>query len=35
MKITKLVVASHNMGKINEIKSLLAPLKIEVQSAAN
>ena len=34
MKITKLVVASHNMGKINEIKSLLAPLKIEVQSAA-
>ena len=35
MKITKLVVASHNIGKINEIKTLLAPLKIEVQSAAD
>lgn len=34
MKITKLVVASHNAGKIAEIKALLAPLKIEVQSAA-
>lgn len=34
MKITKLVVASHNAGKIAEIKTLLAPLKIEVQSAA-
>ncbi len=34
MKINKLVVASHNIGKINEIKTLLAPLKIEVQSAA-
>ena len=33
MKITKLVVASHNDGKIAEIKSLLAPLQIEVQSA--
>ena len=35
MKITKLVVASHNAGKIAEIKTLLAPLKIEVQSAAD
>ena len=35
MKIDKLVVASHNAGKINEIKSLLAPFKIEVQSAAD
>ncbi len=34
MKITKLIVASHNAGKIAEIKTLLAPLKIEVQSAA-
>lgn len=33
MKITKLVVASHNSGKIAEIKTLLAPLNIEVQSA--
>lgn len=34
MKITKLIVASHNAGKIAEIKTLLASLKIEVQSAA-
>lgn len=34
MKITKLIVASHNAGKVAEIKTLLAPLKIEVQSAA-
>lgn len=34
MKINKLVVASHNIGKINEIKALLAPFKIEVQSSA-
>ena len=33
MKINKLIVASHNQGKINEIKTLLAPLKIEVQSS--
>lgn len=33
MKITKLVVASHNDGKIAEIKTLLTPLNIEVQSA--
>ena len=33
MKITKLVVASHNDGKVAEIKTLLAPLHIEVQSA--
>lgn len=34
MKITKLVVASHNAGKIAEIKTLLSPLHIEVVSAA-
>ena len=33
MKLTKLVVASHNDGKVAEIKALLAPLHIEVQSA--
>ncbi len=33
MKLTKLVVASHNDGKVAEIKTLLAPLHIEVQSA--
>lgn len=33
MRITKLVVASHNDGKIAEIKTLLTPLNIEVQSA--
>ncbi len=33
MKLTKLIVASHNDDKVAEIKSLLAPLHIEVQSA--
>ena len=33
MKLTKLVVPSHNDGKVAEIKALLAPLHIEVQSA--
>ncbi len=33
MKITKLVVASHNDGKVAEIKTLLEPLHIEVLSA--
>jgi len=33
MKLTKLVVASHNDGKIKEIKALLAPFNIEVVSA--
>jgi len=33
MKITKLVVASHNVNKIAEIKALLAPFAIEVISA--
>jgi len=33
MKLTKLVVASHNDGKIAEIKTLLAPFNIEVSSA--
>jgi XTP/dITP diphosphohydrolase len=31
---TKLVVASHNAGKVAEIETLLAPLRIEVFSAA-
>ncbi len=34
IKITKLVVASHNQGKINEIKNLLKNLNIEVVSSA-
>lgn len=33
MKITKLVIASHNQGKIDEIRKMLIPLKIEVVSA--
>ena len=33
MKLTKLVVASHNDDKVAEIKTLLAPLHIEVHSA--
>lgn len=33
MKIEKIVVASHNQGKINEIKTMLEPFKIEVVSA--
>ena len=33
MKLIKLVVASHNDGKIKEIKAMLAPFNIEVQSA--
>ena len=32
-KDKKLVIASHNKGKINEIKDLLAPLNIEILSA--
>ena len=35
MKITKIIVASHNQGKINEIKSLLQPFNIEVISSAD
>ncbi|MBR1648078.1 MAG: RdgB/HAM1 family non-canonical purine NTP pyrophosphatase [Alphaproteobacteria bacterium] len=35
MKITKLVVASHNAGKIAEIKALMSPLHIEVCSASD
>lgn len=34
IKITKLVVASHNQGKIGEIKKLLKQLNIEVISSA-
>ena len=34
MKIEKLVVASHNQGKINEIKTMLAPFQVSVVSAA-
>lgn len=33
MKIEKIVVASHNQGKIDEIKAMLKPLNIEVVSA--
>lgn len=33
MKFEKLVVASHNQGKIDEIKKMLEPLHIEVFSA--
>lgn len=33
MKIEKLVVASHNQGKINEIKRMMAPFKVDVVSA--
>lgn len=33
MKIEKIVVASHNQGKIDEIKTMLAPFNIEVVSA--
>lgn len=33
MKIEKLVVASHNQGKINEIKNMLAPYHVAVFSA--
>lgn len=33
MKLKKLVVASHNQGKIDEIRKMLEPLNIEVFSA--
>lgn len=33
MKIEKLVVASHNQGKIEEIKRMMAPFKVDVVSA--
>lgn len=33
MRINKLVVASHNQGKIDEIKKMLEPFKVEVISA--
>ena len=33
MKIEKIVVASHNQGKINEIKTMLEPFHITVVSA--
>lgn len=33
MKIEKIVVASHNQGKINEIRTMLEPFNIEVVSA--
>ena len=32
-KENKLVIASHNQGKIKEIKKLLNPLNIEILSA--
>ena len=31
----KLVIASHNSGKVSEIRALLAPLQIEVTGAAD
>jgi XTP/dITP diphosphohydrolase len=34
-KITKLVIASHNQGKIKEIKELLEPFGVEVFSASD
>ena len=34
MNMKKLVVASHNAGKIREIKSMLEPFQVEVVSAA-
>lgn len=34
MNMKKLVVASHNAGKIREIKSMLEPFRVEVVSAA-
>lgn len=34
MKIEKIVVASHNQGKIKEFRNMLAPYHIEVVSAA-
>ena len=33
MKIEELVVASHNQGKIDEIKRMMAPFKVDVVSA--
>ena len=35
MKIEKLVVASHNQGKIKEIRDMLKPLEITVLAAAD
>ena len=32
---TKIVVASHNQGKVKEIKNLLKPFKFEVYSASD
>lgn len=34
-RITKLVVASHNLGKVREIRGLLAPLGVETLSAGD
>ena len=34
-KIDKLVIASHNKGKISEIREMLAPLNIDVYSAGD
>ena len=35
MKLSKILFASHNAGKISEIKNMLAPLGIEVVSSAD
>lgn len=34
-KLTKILVASHNQGKVREIRELLAPLGVETVSAAD
>ena len=33
-KIEKLVIASHNQGKVDEIRKMLKPFGVEVVSAA-
>ena len=33
-RLTKIIVASHNQGKVREIRELLAPLGVETMSAA-
>ena len=32
---TKIVIASHNQGKVKEIKNLLKPFKFEVYAASD
>ena len=35
MEIKKLVIASHNQGKVGEIREMLMPYGVEVVSAGN